>query len=253
MEYTVSQLAKISGVSSRTLRYYDSIELLKPMRISSSGYRIYGKVQVDRLQQILFYRELDMSLDEIKEIIGSPDFNLKQALENHLIHLQEQQRRIDLLINNVNKTIISLEGEYKMDDREKFEGFKKDLVNKNEEKYGEEVRKMYGDAVIDDSNAKLMGMTKEQWEDQEVLNMQINEALKSAVEIGDPSSEIAQKACDLHRQWLCRFWKAGTYSKEAHKGLGQMYMADERYKAYYDNIADGAAKMLSEALEIYCR
>ena len=253
MEYTVSQLARISGVSSRTLRYYDEIELLKPQKINSSGYRIYGQAQVNTLQQILFYRELDIGLDEIKEILSVPDFDLEKALEEHLIHLQQRKRRIDLLIGNVNKTISSLKGENMMDDKEKFQGFKKNLVDENEGKYGDEVRQKYGNEAVDDSNAKLMGMTKEQWIKQETLSKEINEALKHAVEIGDPAGEVAQKACDLHRQWICMFWKDGMYSKEAHKSLGEMYVADERFKAYYDEIEDGAAELLSEALNIYCK
>lgn len=89
MEYTVSQLAKLSGVSPRTLRYYDQIGLLKPDRINSSGYRIYGKEQVDMLQQIIFYRELDVSIEEIKNIVQQPGFDQVTALENHFQNLKQ--------------------------------------------------------------------------------------------------------------------------------------------------------------------
>lgn len=87
MEYTVKKLAALADVSTRTLRYYDEIGILKPARINSSGYRIYGQNEVDRLQQILFYRELEVSLEDIKEIISQPDYSSCKALKDHRIKL----------------------------------------------------------------------------------------------------------------------------------------------------------------------
>lgn len=253
MEYTVSKLARISGVSSRTLRYYDEIGLLKPKRVNSNGYRIYGKVQVDLLQQILFYRELGISLEEIRKIINSPEFDIQNSLKDHLIFLKKEKERIESLIENVNKTIRSMKGEAIMSDKEKFEGFKRDLIEKNEEKYGKEVREKYEDEAVGASNAKLAGMSEEQWERHQSLTNELNGKLKAAMEIGDPKSDLAQEVCDLHRQWLCMFWPDGSYSKEGHKALGQMYVEDHRFKAYYDKIAEGAAEFLYEALKIYCK
>ncbi len=253
MEYTVSQLAKISGVSGRTLRYYDEIDLLKPKRVDLNGYRIYGNLEVDLLQQILFYRELDFSLDEIKGILNSKEFEIRDALENQLSSLQEKRNHIDDLIKNVRKTIKSMEGEISMNDTEKFEAFKKELVEKNEEKYGSEIRDLYGDSQINKSNARVMGMSEKNWEKQERLSDEINEKLKRAMESGDPSSEISQEVCKLHREWLCMFWGKESYSKEAHKAMADMYVSDERFKKYYDRIGEGAAQFLKEALEIYSR
>lgn len=96
MEYTVNQLAKIAGVSGRTLRYYDKIDLLKPARVNSSGYRIYGQKEVNLLQQILIYRELDLSLEDIKAIISNPDFDRKTALKNHYNQLKSKRNRLDI-------------------------------------------------------------------------------------------------------------------------------------------------------------
>ena len=84
MEYSINKLTKISGVSTRTLRYYDEIGLLKPTRVASSGHRIYGQEQVNALQQILFYRELDFSLEDIKKLLSAPDFDIGRAFANHL-------------------------------------------------------------------------------------------------------------------------------------------------------------------------
>ena len=105
MEYTVSQLARLSGVSARTLRYYDQIDLLKPNRINSSGYRIYGQAEIDLLQQILFYRELELPLDDIKKILLADDFDMKVALRSHLVHLTNQRKRLDNLILTVEKSL----------------------------------------------------------------------------------------------------------------------------------------------------
>lgn len=253
MEYTVNKLAKLSGISTRTLRYYDQIGLLLPERVSSNGYRIYGQVQVDLLQQILFFRELGFELEEIKRIIYASDFEREYALESHLSSLKKRKRQIELLIENVSKTICALKGEVVMSDKEKFEGFKQKLVDENEQKYGVEIRDKYGDSMVNASNAKLKNMTQEQYQEAQRLSKEINDLLKMAFMHGDPASELAQKVCDLHRQWLCIYWPEGMYSKETHMGLGEMYCADERFKAYYDAISPGCAGFLRDALTIYCK
>lgn len=252
MEYTVNRLAQVSGVSKRTLRYYDEIGLLRPERVNPNGYRIYGQMQVDLLQQILFYRELGLPLEEIREIVKNPGFDREKALEEHLTALLQKKRQTEILISNVRKTLDSMKGRAIMSDKEKFEGFKRDLIKENEEKYGREVRDAYGEEAVEASNRKLAGMSKEEWKKQEDLSGEIMETLKAAMAEGDPAGKIAQKACDLHRQWLCMFWSDSAYSREAHRGMGEMYAADERFKAYYDRIQDGAAEFLRDALNIYC-
>lgn len=252
-QYTVNELAVISGVSVRTLHYYDQIGLLHPMRIAENGYRIYGSKEVDQLQQILFYRELKVPLKKIKAIMSNPDYDKEKELEEQLEQLLQQKSQIELLINNVRKTIHTLKGEAVMSDVEKFEGFKQKMIDDNELAYGKEIRERYGDEIIDASNAKIKGMSKEQWKTTQELSELINETLKDAFEEGNPASETAQKACDLHRQWLCMFWKDGTYSKEAHKALAEGYVADKRFTAYYDKIAEGCTKFFRDAINIYCR
>lgn len=251
MEYTINKLAKLAGVSTRTLRYYDQIGLLSPVRMSSNGYRIYGQKEVDLLQQILFYRELNVQLDEIKKIISSKDFDGMEALQKHLTVLLSKRKQLDLLIANVENTIKAAKGETIMSDKEKFDGFIQKLVDDNEQQYGKEIREKYGDDVIDRSNAKVKGMTKEQYAEVERLSLEVNETLKAAFEQGDPAGELAQKVCELHKKWLCYFWD--HYSKEAHTGVTQMYVDDPRFTAYYDKIAVGAAAFLRDAVLIYCQ
>lgn len=249
MEYSVQKLSKMAGVSTRTLRYYDEIGILKPARINSSGYRIYSNKEVDRLQQILFYRELGMNLENIGEIIASPDFDEVKALREHRVKLLEKRLQLDTLIENINKTIGYKERGILMSDKDKFEGFKKQLVDENERKYGQEIREKYGEETVNQSNFLLKNMTQEQYEEMNRLNEEIMRTLYAAFQTGDPAGELGQKAADLHRQWLGFTWK--NYSKEAHAGLAQMYVDDERFTAYYDKEQPGLAKFLRDAIHVY--
>ena len=136
-----------------------------------------------------------------------------------------------------------------MTDTEKFEGFKQKMIEDNEKKYGEEIRAKYGKDTIERSNQKVKGMTSRQYEEVTKLAGDVTETLAAAFKTGDPKGELAQKAADLHRQWLCYFWD--SYSKEAHAGVAQMYVDDERFAAYYDKNQPGTAKFLRDAILIY--
>ncbi|WP_335872750.1 MerR family transcriptional regulator [Bacillus sp. 2205SS5-2] len=250
MEYTVKKLGQLAGVSTRTLRYYDEIGLLKPARANSSGYRIYGETEVDRLQHILFYKELGVGLEQIGDILNDPTFDATEALKEHWEQLVVKRKQLDLLIANVEKTIEVKEGRTKkMSSKEKFEGFKKQLIDENEQKYGKEVREKYGDEKVNQTNAKMQNMSEEQYERATKLGEKIHETLAEAMKTGDPASDLAQKAADMHKQWIMFYWS--EYSKEAHARLGDMYVADERFKAFYDKNQDGVAEFLRDALQIY--
>src|SRR5699024_6532701 len=234
MEYTVNQLAKLSGVSGRTLRYYDQIGLLNPAKYNASGYRIYGTEEVDLLQQILFYRELEVSLEDIKDIMNQPTFDQTTALKKHYNVLKQKRDRLDKIIDTVEKTIENKEGGTTMKDQNKFEGVKEKVIDDNERKYGDEIREKYGDETVDVSNAKLRGMSQETYQAMTDLEKEIFSLLEKAVENEDPSSDIAQKLATKHKEWLMYSWP--NYSKEAHAGLAEMYVADERFTAYYDKV-----------------
>lgn len=249
MEYTVQKLAKLSGISTRTLRYYDELNLLKPARKSASGYRIYSRPELDKLQQILFYRELGLGLEQIKNIVNDPEFDGSQALAEHREKLLAKRVQLDLLISNVEKTISAKGGASMMADTEKFQGFKQKLVDDNEQQYGNETREKYGDELVDQSNAKLLKLSEEDYQKFMSLEQQILSSLVEAMENGDPSSEVAQQTVELHRQWLSFTWP--TYSKRAHRGLAEMYVADERFAAYYDKVQPGAAELLRDAIRVY--
>ena len=233
----------------QALRYYDEVGILKPARINSSGYRIYGKNEVDRLQQILFYRELDVGLNEIKEMLLSPVFDETNALKVHYEKLLERRQRLDKLISNVQKTILTKEGKMDMSDKEKFEGFKEKLINDNEKQYGKEINKKYGEEVVKKSNAQFKNMTQEQYNEFQNLTNSVLETLKEAHATNDPAGELGQKAAELHAKWISFCW--GSYDKEAYANLTQMYVDDERFRNYYDKDQPGTAEFLRDAVWIY--
>lgn len=247
MEYSINELSKLAGVSARTLRYYDETGLLCPSRTNDSGYRFYGPGEVELLQQILFYRERGLSLDKIKHIIYDDDFDSLSALYEHLESLKQQKERISSLICTVNTTIASMKGELFMKDIEKFEAFKQNLVHENEQKYGSEIRESYGNNTIDEANQKLLNMTPEDYQRFETLKDTVLSELETAVTSGArPESDAGRKAALLHKEWLGYTWK--EYSAAAHQGLVSMYLADMRFKDYYDRKVSGCAQFLVDAV-----
>lgn len=254
MEYTVGELARLSGVSARTLRYYDRFGLLVPAAREENGYRVYGPAEVDLLQQILFYRAVGMPLEEIRAIVTAPGFDREAALERQLSALQNERARVEAQIETLHCTLEALKGEKLMEDSEKFACFKEQAIADNESAYGAEVRKQFGDDVMDASNEKVRGMTQEAWNGQEECGKRILALLREVVTAGDaPDSERARETCTLHRQWLEGYWPAGAYTPEAHRQLAAAYVADERFRTYYDAAAPGAADFLQRAIETFAR
>lgn len=249
MEYTVQKLSRLAGVSTRTLRYYDEIGILKPARINSSGYRIYGEEEIDILQQILFYKELGINLDAVKSILKDPSFNKLNSLKEHHNKLLEKRNQLDLLIANVEQTIASVKGDVEMANKEKFKGFKQKMIDNNEKKYGKEIREEYGNDTIDKSNKLFANMSEEDYNKFTSLSEEINKTLLDAFKTNDPSSDLAQKVANMHKEWLLYTWP--KYSKDAHASLAQMYVDDERFKAYYDKEQDGLAEFLRDSIMIF--
>ncbi|WP_240840740.1 MerR family transcriptional regulator [Acidaminobacter sp. JC074] len=248
--YTIKKLASLAQISTRTLRYYDEINLLKPSSYSESGYRLYDEACVDLLQQIMFYKAMGLSLTEIKTLVLSKDFNPEETLLEHRRKLQEELVRISDLIENIDKTLMHKKGDYIMTDQEKFEGLKEKMIEENEEKYGKAARDLYGHKV-DMANEKLRKMSKEEMDDHERLTSQMHETFVKAMEENDPSGSLAMTACDMHKKWLMTYWT--DYSKEAHLGLVAMYVNDERFTTYYDKIKKGLADFILQAMKVYLK
>lgn len=250
MEYGIKELSQLAGVSARTLRYYDEIHLLKPLRVTEAGYRYYGQEEVMILQQILFYRERGFELKTIQKIIYDKDFDMLKAMEEHLLVLENQKAETEALIQTVKKTIQHMKGSCEMSDKEKFQALKKKMIQDNEENYGAEAREKYGEDQVNEANRKLMNLSETQWLrwkelDEEILH-RLEVCVKGNICI---DSDEAKQIVELHREWLSV--SVPQYSAEMHKGIAAMYVADERFTKYYDRNVTGCAKFLCEAVQFW--
>lgn len=250
MDYTVKELAELYGVTVRTLRWYHQIGLLSPAYTTAAGYRKYGPAQVDRLQQILFYRELDLPLEEIRQLLDDPAFDCQGALQSHLAALMARRARLDGLIATVQATLNSLKGVSVMTDTEKFDVFKQDAVKKYEEIHGAEARALYGDAAVDQANADLLALSHTDYNRWRDLGREILDGLARAVRAGeDPAGPEGQRLAGLHRQWGS--FGSVPYDPKLHRGLAALYTEDPRFTAYYDREVCGCAAFLRAAVEAY--
>lgn len=248
MEYSMKELSALSGVTPRTLRWYDEIGLLRPSRIAESGYRYYGPEQVDRLQDILFYRSIGFELARIKAMMDDPSYNRMEALQGHLKALQEKRVELDRVIASVEETIRTQERNEIMSDDKKFEAFKKNAIEENERRYGKELREKYGNAEIDAANAAAMKVTPEQYAQWNAWGEEIKARLCAAVREGIvPHSEEGKAIVNLHKQWLTV--ASHGYDAARHRGIAMLYVMDERFTAYYDEKVKGCAQFLCDAVQ----
>ncbi len=255
--YTPAQLARMSGVSVRALHHYDQIGLLVPAR-SDNGYRIYQSDDVDRLRQILMYRGLGIELAGIAALLEADKKDQAAAMRRHLSALRQRRREMDQLILTVENTIDQLEGNLAVKNQSKtckqhlnkgFEALKQQAVEENERVYGQEARAKYGDKTIDAANERLLNMGQREWNDVNDLGDEILKQLSSAMEQGDPAGDAARSLAQMHATWLRAFWPDGIYCAQAHRNMADMYIADERFTAYYDGpCGEGAAQFLHDAI-----
>ena len=247
MEYSIQELSHLSGVTTRTLRWYDQIGLLKPGRVAESGYRYYGRAEVDRLQEILYYRALGVELARIKECLDNPSFDRLAALRNHLDALEAKRERLEQLVRSVKDTIGAEERNEIMSDEQKFEAFKQRAVTHNEEVYGAEIRAKYADQEVDEANAAVMNLTQTQYQEWTDLGREIQKRLEAAVQAGlSPESEEGKEITALHRRWLTI--TGNRYDPAKHRGIAELYVIDQRFTGYYDKRLPGCARFLRDAV-----
>lgn len=245
--YRINELAKLAGITTRTLRYYDQKGLLIPSYKDSNGYRYYNEENVNLLQQIMFYKELGYSLDQIIVIFESDSFNQLNSLYEHLSLLNSKKEHIEGVIELVAKTIEMVESGEKMSDEKKFEAFKQNQVKENIEKYGKELNETYDAKFIQQSNEKYLKKSKYEMKIQSELTEKLNIAIIKAMDSNDPCSDASMEMCELHKEWICFYWP--SYNKEHHLSLVEMYTLDERFTKYYDKIKVGAAQFLLKAMK----
>lgn len=240
----INEVAKLTGVTVRTLQYYDEIDLLKPSEVTEAGYRLYDENVLVKLQQILFFKELDFSLVQIKDIMTNPAFDKEEALKNQKELFIKKRERIDKIIALIDNTI---EGRGNMS----FKEFDMTDIEKMKKKYAQEVKDRWGntDAYIE-SEKKSKNYGKDQWQE---INQESEDILKAFAENmdKDPGCKEVQK---LVKQWqdfiTARFYNC---TNEILQGLGLMYVEDERFKKNIDRNGDGTAEFISKAIAIYCK
>ncbi len=243
MNYTIKQLATLAGVSVRTLHHYDQVGLLKPQRLEQNGYRTYGEGELLLLQQILFFRELDFPLPEIKKIISAPNFNLAAALREHRHLITLKQKRLTKLLKTIDATINKLTNHQPMPDQDLYGNFTKEEMDK----YSEEAKQRWGNTdAYKQSTERVKKMGKEG------LNKALLDSSKITVDIADcmkngdaPTSTKVQELIAQHYNWLRNFYEPNL---DIYRGLATMYVQDERFKANYENIATGLAQYMQDAM-----
>lgn len=249
MKYSIGQLAKLSGVSTRTLRFYDEINLLRPAEVLPNGYRQYGVEELALLHQILVYRELGFELNDIKEMVSTDGVEHEAIMVNHLQLLQQEKERIERLIQSVETVMRKNKEGIAMNEKD-FEAFKREKLEGNEAKYGKEIREKYGEDTINQSNQHFSKLDQTTYKKIEALTTEINDLLKVHVANNNPSGPEGQKIAKKHADFLRAAWPKGLFDEEKHLGLAYMYTQDERFKDYYENIAEGATDYLLEAVKV---
>ncbi|WP_426423025.1 MerR family transcriptional regulator [Pediococcus acidilactici] len=245
--YSIQDLAKLAGISSRTLRYYDQIGLLVPARRTESGTRWYAKAQVDDLQRILFFKTLGVSLATIREIMAQPLATQIAALEAQRVRITEKQRRLQDLDVAIASSIKMLRGVGKMSDSEKFNSLKAQRLAENESQFGQEIRQKYGEETVEVANQHYLALSEAQLQRADELEKELGTLLREALAQHSDATKAA--IFTAHQEWL-KIMVGKQYSPAYHQNLAQMYHADERFQKHYDELAgqNGAGQLLSEVI-----
>lgn len=247
MNYTVNQVATLSGVTIRTLRFYDEIGLLKPAHVGENKYRYYGKDQLLLLQQILLFKELGFELEQIKEIMKQSDFNKLQALQTHVHTVQKRMEKLAMIAKTIDKTINYLEGIQTMADKEMYYG----LNDEKQQEYEQYLIKRHGKVAkkhIDESRQTVKSWKQADWQkagktfDDLCLNLALLLQKKHAADSAQVQAVVAR-----HYDWLKQFW---TPNRESYIGLGLGYTEPEwqaRFAPYHPDLAE----FLATAMKVF--
>lgn len=240
----MKRLARLAGVSVRTLHHYDQVGLLKPEARTGAGYRLYGKEQLLRLQQILFYRELDLPLPEIARILEEPGFDPALALRDHRRRLEEKLGRLHRLLKTLDDTLAQYQGGHMLKDEDLYKGFSPEKIAAMRK----EARSLYGEERVEASERKVRGMSREKWAAVQGEAEGVNRDL-AALMGRDPGDAAVQAVVARHHAWIRHFW---TPDAESYRGLGAHYAGHPEFRAHYDRHAEGLADFLRLAIDRYC-
>lgn len=245
MKMQINEFAKLAGVSVRTLHYYDEIGLLKPAFVDErNGYRFYDEISLERMQEILFYRELDFELKSIAEILSSPDYDKQKALAEQrklLILKKERLERIIAALDSAEKGNITMSAF----DNSDYETARKQYETEAKQRWGET-------AAYKEHAEKTANYTKEQWQNINDGLMTVLAKFAACMKDGHtPVSDEAQALVKELQNYITENYY--TCTNEILAGLGQMYVADERFKNNIDQHAPGTAEFISQSIATYCK
>ncbi|EST39447.1 hypothetical protein N566_01905 [Streptomycetaceae bacterium MP113-05] len=244
MEWPIQEVARSAGVTSRALRHYDDIDLLKPVRVGHGGLRYYDGEALIRLQRILLLRELGLSLGAIADVLaGQRDTD--SALRTHLRLLEQERERLDRQIRSVRTTLTKSEGGEPLMPDEVLDGF-------DHTQYKGEVTERWGKEAYERGDRWWRGLSEEEKRGFKQRQLDIAHAYAEAHRRGAaPDGEEAQAITRRHYDWVASGWQGRWPTAEQFAGLGQMYVADPRYTAHYDSHGDGTAQFVCEAMEVF--
>ena len=248
--YTVKQVAKLSGVTVRTLHHYDQVGLLKPAQVGENGYRYYGREELLRLQQILFHRELELPLEAIADVLDRPGFDRLGALRRQREALSQKASRYRKLIQTLDRTLAALQGETQMTDKDLYKGFEPEKQAEYEaqliDRFGEQAR-----ASIEASRTAMKKWSKADWERSGGEYAEVEAGMAKALADGLPAdSEAVRTLMRRHHAWVALMWNR-TPSREPYVGLGQLYTDHPDFRARYEAIQPGLAEYLAEAMRSF--
>ena len=244
MRLQINEVTKLTGLTARTLHYYDEIGLMKPTFVAESGYRYYSEIDMSQLQQIMFFRELNFPLKDIKEIMSNASFDKAEALNRHRKVLLLKQKRLGELIKLTEKII---QGDNEMS----FKEFDMSNIEAEQKKYAQEVRERWGNTqAYEESVKKTANYDKEQWEK---ITGEANDVFRAFAEERerDFSDGVLQSLVERWRAHISRYYYECT--PDILSGLGEMYVLDERFKGNIDKFGDGTAETMSKAIAVYCK
>jgi MerR family transcriptional regulator, thiopeptide resistance regulator len=241
MDWSIQDIARLAGTTSRTLRHYDDVGLLKPSRIGSNGYRYYDQAALVRLQRILLLRELGLGLPAIAEALeGQRDTT--QALRKHLTWLRQEQQRLARQAASVETTLHKLETGEQLMAEDILDGF-------DNSQYEQEVVERWGRQAYDDGQRQWIRLSQEQQRAHLAEHEHVAQALAQALQRGeDAGSAAVQALVRQHYTWVSLFWRP---SREAYINLGEMYVADPRFTATYDKHGEGTAAFIRDAMRLF--
>lgn len=248
MAYTVKQLAQLSGVSVRTLHWYDEKGLLKPDHLGANGYRYYEEEQLLMLQQILFFRELGFALNDIQDLLAQDAFDKVKALQSHKQILSKEINRKQALLETIDQTILRLRGKIVMSNKALFKGFDP----ARQEEYEQYLVKEYGleaETRLKESRRRTAKWDKDEWDEVKSTGDAIHKALAEAIERGmEPESDAVQAIIEQHFQFQNRFYEV---TKGVYIGLTELYSGHPDFKKFFDVYHPDMIDYLSRAMRYY--